>query len=81
MTKSLHGQTNRDSTALISQVVAMGKIDTVRGVMKTLFWLTKDEWSGMDHKLFRMIFGVIGFVVMALFWFYFIRTILPSPFL
>jgi len=58
----------------------MGKIDAIKGVMKILFWLTKDEWSEMDHKVVKLVFGVIGFVAMALFWFYFIRTVLPSPF-
>lgn len=58
----------------------MGKMQSIKNVFKTLAWLTKEEWDEMDHKLFRIGFGVVGFVIMALFWFYFIRTVLPTPF-
>ncbi|MBI3190260.1 hypothetical protein HYZ41_01000 [archaeon] len=58
----------------------MPKIQTALGVMKTLFSISKEEWNDLDHKLIKVTFGVISFVVMALFWFYFIRHIIPGPF-
>jgi len=51
----------------------MSKWGAIRGVFKTLFWLTKEEWENMDRKLIRITFGVISFVAMALFWLYFLR--------
>ena len=58
----------------------MSRLNALKGLMRTFFWLTKEEWRGTDHKFYRLAFGAIGFVVMALFWFYFIRNFLPSPF-
>lgn len=48
----------------------MSKIQSVVGVMKTLFWLTREELSAMDHKLPRLAAGAIGFAAAALFWYY-----------
>ena len=58
----------------------MSKVQAIKGVMKTLFWMTREDWHELDHKFYRIVFGVIGFAVMALFWFYFIRSIFPHPF-
>lgn len=55
----------------------MSKIQAIKGVLKTLAWLTREEWGELDHKLFRILMGAIVFIFMGLFWFYFMRTILP----
>ena len=55
----------------------MSKIQTLKGVMKTFFWLVGEEWGAMDHKLIRLLAGAVGFTVMALFWYFFFRNILP----
>ena len=47
----------------------MLKSETIKGVLKTFFWLTKEELDAMDHKLLRISFSVIGFVAAALFWY------------
>ncbi|GEM_PF-1693401 len=53
------------------------RIDSLKGVFRTFFWLSKEEWSDLDHKMVRIIFGVGGMVAMALFWLYFLRSITP----
>jgi hypothetical protein len=58
----------------------MSKLRTITGVFKTLFWVTKEEWSELDHKILRLIFGAVSFVAMALFWFYFLRNVFPHVF-
>ena len=47
------------------------------GIMKTLVALTKEEFNDMDHKLPRLAMGVASFAAAALFWFYFMRHIVP----
>ena len=58
----------------------MSKADALKGVMKTLVWLTREEFGEMDHKLYRLGFSITIFVLAGLFWFYFIRNVLPTPF-
>ncbi len=58
----------------------MGKIGTIRGVMKIFFADTKEDWDRMDKKFYKLVFGVTAFILMALFWFYFIRNIVPFGF-
>ena len=58
----------------------MSKLRSVAGIFKTLFWLTREEWSELDHKILRLTFSAASFVVMALFWFYFLRNVFPHPF-
>ena len=48
----------------------MSKIESIKGVLKTFFWLTKEEFDSMDHKMARIAFGVIGFAVAAAFWYF-----------
>jgi len=55
----------------------MSKLQAIKGVMKTFFWLINEEWSVMDHKLIRIGAGAIGFTIMALFWYFFLRNFLP----
>ncbi len=47
----------------------MSRIDDTKGVLKTLFWLTKEELNAMDHKLFRITASIIAFLVVASFWY------------
>jgi hypothetical protein len=58
----------------------MSKVETFKGVMKTFFQMTKEDFNEMDHKLIRIAVGVVGFVAMTLFWFYFLRNIAPFGF-
>ncbi len=55
----------------------MPKIQAIKGVMKTFLWLVNEEWGAMDHKLIRIVAGAVGFTLMALFWYFFIRNFLP----
>ena len=52
----------------------------IKGTLKVFWGMTKEDWSQMEHKLLRIIFGIIGFVIAALFWFYFFRHINPFGF-
>jgi len=57
----------------------MSRFETIKGIMKTFFQIFKEDFSEMDHKLLRIGIGIAGFIVMALFWFYFLRNISPWP--
>jgi len=59
----------------------MSKFQTIKGIMKTFFHITKEDWNEMDHKLIRLAAGAAGFIIMALVWFYFLRSISPWPML
>ena len=58
----------------------MSKTQAVKGILKTFVWLTSEDWNELDHKLYRIAFGTVIFIVAGLFWFYFLRNILPTPF-
>jgi len=53
------------------------KARSFKGFLKTFFWLSGEEWRELDHKLIRIVLGVIGFVAVALFWLFFLRSITP----
>ena len=55
----------------------MSKLSAIAGVFKMFFWLSKEEWREMEHKIPRLAFGAIAFIAMALFWLYFLRGVLP----
>ncbi len=55
----------------------MPKLATVSGVLKMLWQHTKEDWDEMDHKLLRIAGGVVGFVLMALLWYFFFRNMGP----
>ena len=55
----------------------MSKVETVKGVLVTFWQLTKEDWRMLDHKLIRIIAGVVGFTIAALFWYFVIRNMLP----
>lgn len=53
------------------------RISSIKGVLVTFFSIVKQEWEELDHKLIRIIFGSIGFLLAALFSLYFLRAIVP----
>ena len=55
----------------------MSKSETLRGVFRTLLWLTKQEFNEMDHKLIKIGAGIAMFITMGLFWFYVFRHFSP----
>ncbi len=55
----------------------MSKVETAKGILKTFWMLTKEDWDELDHKLLRIAAGAIGFAVMALFWYFFFSKIGP----
>ena len=58
----------------------MSKLRTIAGILKTVWSMSKEDFGAMDRKLLRITTGVVGFVVAALFWFYFLRNIIPVHF-
>ena len=55
----------------------MSKIDTVKGTLRTLFWLVNEEWRFLDHKMVKIIAGAITFLIMGLVWYFVIRNFMP----
>ncbi|MCX6819162.1 MAG: hypothetical protein NT129_04155 [Candidatus Aenigmarchaeota archaeon] len=55
----------------------MSRLKTVKGIISTLWQMTKEDWNLMDHKLIRILTGVIGFAIATLFWYLFFRNITP----
>lgn len=55
----------------------MSKAETVKGVLKTFWSMTKEDFVEMDHKVVRIASGLIGFAIAAAFWFFFFRHIVP----
>ena len=55
----------------------MSKIQTIKGILKTFWIMTIEDWDEMDHKLLRIAAGVVGFIIMGLFWFFVLRNISP----
>ena len=58
----------------------MSKSDAIKGTLKVFAQDTKEDWDRMDKKFYKILFGVIGFVAMGLFWYFFIRQISPFGF-
>lgn len=58
----------------------MGKLRSAAGVMRTMGGMIREDWQQMDKKFYRLLFGIAGFVAMGLFWFYFLRHIVPFGF-
>jgi len=55
----------------------MSKLQTVKGILKTFWTMTIEDWDEMDHKLLRIAAGAVGFIIMGLFWFFVLRNISP----
>lgn len=58
----------------------MSKSDSIKGTFKVFAQDVKEDWNRMDKKFYRILFGVIGFTVMGLFWYFFIRHVSPFGF-
>ena len=56
------------------------KLQSLAGFLKTFFSMSREEFGQMDHKLTRIGAGVATFAVMALFWLFFLRNIVPFKF-
>ncbi len=50
------------------------RASSLKGFFRTFFWLAQEEWHELDHKLFRISMGLVGFAAMALFWLFFLRS-------
>lgn len=55
----------------------MAKLRAVKGILKTFFWLVKEEYDAMDNKLVRIVGGAIAFILITLFWYFFFRNFKP----
>ena len=55
----------------------MSKFQTAKGILKTLWQMSKEEFAAMDHKLLRIGAGILSFIVSALLWFYVFRSMNP----
>jgi hypothetical protein len=49
----------------------MSKLRAIAGVLKTFLQMSKEDFSEMDHRLLRIGTGIVGFIVMAIFWYVF----------
>ncbi|MBI2579305.1 MAG: hypothetical protein HYW27_00200 [Candidatus Aenigmarchaeota archaeon] len=56
------------------------KLRHLAGFVKAFFSLSRDDFREMDHKLVRIGVSVTTFVVMALFWLFFLKNIVPFKF-
>ncbi|MEM7817245.1 MAG: hypothetical protein QXL81_00290 [Candidatus Aenigmatarchaeota archaeon] len=65
------------AAARLFEGIIVSKIKSLVGFLKTFVWLTRSEWSEMDHKLLRLAIGIITFVFWAFFWLYFFRSSTP----
>lgn len=53
------------------------RLNSFKGFLRTFFWLSREEWTNLDHKMIRIVFGAVGFVAVVLFWLFFLRSITP----
>ena len=62
---------------VIGEGIIMSKVESIKGVLKTFFWLSKEEFDTMDHKMLRIAFGIVGFAVAAAFWYFVFSKFAP----
>ncbi len=55
----------------------MSKLQTAKGVLKTFWFMTREDWDEMDRKMLRIAAGAIGFIIMAAFWYFLFRNVGP----
>ena len=55
----------------------MGIIKSFIGVMKVTFHMAVEEFNMMDKKFYRIGAGIIGFLVMGAFYYFFLRNMAP----
>lgn len=60
--------------------INMSKFQTIKGILKTFWQMTKEDFQAMDKKLWRIIIGGIIFILMAYLWFKFFSVISPFKF-
>lgn len=58
----------------------MGILSDIKGILRMLLQLSKEEWDEMDRKLLRVSVAVASFIIAALFWFYVFRAFSPLKF-
>jgi hypothetical protein len=56
------------------------KWQSFAGFMRTFLTMANEDFNEMDHKLIRIGMGITMFVVMALFWLFFLKNIVPIRF-
>ncbi|MBI5061827.1 MAG: hypothetical protein HZB67_05970 [Candidatus Aenigmarchaeota archaeon] len=49
----------------------------VKGVLKTFWQMTLEDWYETDRKLFKIITAAVSFTIAALFWLFFFSNIRP----
>ena len=59
------------------KAIIMGKLRSIKGVLKMFWGMAKEDFNQMDHKLIRITVGAVGFIIAALFWMFFLRKIIP----
>lgn len=52
----------------------------IKKILKETFKELLEDWSETDHKLLKIITGVVSFLIAAFFWFYFFRNTSPFGF-
>jgi len=55
----------------------MPLLETIKGVLRTFAWLTKEELDSMDHKAVRIGFGVVSFFAVATVWYVLFSSMSP----
>ncbi|MBI5061601.1 MAG: hypothetical protein HZB67_04795 [Candidatus Aenigmarchaeota archaeon] len=55
----------------------MSKLEAAKGVLKTFWSMTLEDWYQMDRKLLRIITMAVSFTIAALFWLFFFSNIRP----
>ena len=58
-------------------VLLMSRIEAVRGLLKTFWTITMEDWDEMDRKMMRKAAGAIGFIIIAAFWYFLFRNVGP----
>lgn len=58
----------------------MSLFGTIRGILKTFWSMSVEDFDAMDRKLLRITVGAVGFAAAALFWFFFLKNIIPFHF-
>ncbi len=58
----------------------MSKMETIKGIFRTFWRMSLEDFVEMDHKLVRITVSIITFIVVAFVWFYVFRSISPFKF-
>ena len=55
----------------------MGKLKSVFSFLKITLEMIKEEFDTMDRKFYRIGAGILGFLAMGIFYYFFLRKITP----